>query len=629
MGNHPLILKFKLKYRFITSFDINFYIFKNKIYMSQHFYYENRIKLLKSEYKGQKIKSQLYSWIRLLLFVCFAGSLILFFTVMHHWVLVVSSILFLISFIVLVKKYNLLEEDILFIFSKIQINKDEIQFINHDYYHRKLGDEYEIINPYLSNDFNLFGKGSLFQYLNRCNTNIGEKMLAQKLCEQDKNTMLIERKQSAINELSKNNDYIQDFQSHGRFTIDNKNDLSAFQFWLKESGESFKKIRIFAFILGIINVGWLILSSFGVLSWLSFLMPILLSQLVISIYKNKITKYQSGIKYIAGIFSRYLNLFKMIENQDFESEHLQKLQKQLRSKESKASASLDSLFKIVEAFETKNNVLISLLLNSIFLFDIHVCYLLLEWRKKHKDEVEGWFSIIGEMEVLISFASYAFNNVETVTFPTLLTDEFKIKAVETGHPLLSQSVRVNNDFYIKGVPSVQIITGANMAGKSTFLRTIVVNLILAMNGAPVIAKEFSFTPCDILSSIKVQDSLVNNESYFYAELLRLKDIIEHVKNNQKTLVILDEILRGTNTKDKQTGSLGILEKLISLNAMVVIATHDLSIGEMEKSHSGIVNNSCFEVELLDDQLIFDYKLKPGISRKLNASFLMHKMEIID
>jgi len=155
-----------------------------------------------------------------------------------------------------------------------------------------------------------------------------------------------------------------------------------------------------------------------------------------------------------------------------------------------------------------------------------------------------------------------------------------------------------------------------------------VNLILAIDGAPVCAKELEFSPCDIMPSIKIQDSLSNNESYFYAELIRLKDIIDHVKANPMTLVVLDEILRGTNTKDKQLGSLGLLEKLISLKSIVIIATHDLAIGELEKKYPGIVVNHCFEVELTNDQLIFDYKLKKGISQKLNASFLMKKMEII-
>ena len=330
-----------------------------------------------------------------------------------------------------------------------------------------------------------------------------------------------------------------------------------------------------------------------------------------------------------GIFSKYVKLLKMIEDEPFESEYLRYLQNELLAKNTKASISLNSLLKILGVFILKNNALIHSLLNALFLLDIHTCYQLLEWRKKHKDDVEKWFTTIGKIEVFISFASYAFNNTEHVTYPGLSDSIFKIEAVELGHPLLHPNLRVNNNFSVHGAPSVQIITGANMAGKSTFLRTLAVNLLIAMNGAPVIAKEFSFMPCDILSSIKVQDSLTKNESYFYAELLRLKDIIEHVRKNPRTLVILDEILRGTNTKDKHIGSVGILKKLISLNAIVIIATHDLSIAELENLYSGIVINSCFEVELKDDQLFFDYKLKSGISRKLNASFLMTKMEIID
>jgi len=235
---------------------------------------------------------------------------------------------------------------------------------------------------------------------------------------------------------------------------------------------------------------------------------------------------------------------------------------------------------------------------------------------------------LSEFESLLSFSVFAYNNQESVSYPVISDNEFTFHAIELGHPLLHPSVRICNDISFSGTPSVLIITGANMAGKSTFLRTLSVNLILAMNGAPVCAKELVFTPCDIMSSIKIQDSLLNNESYFYAELLRIKDVIDHVKVNPRTLVILDEILRGTNTRDKHLGSVGLLEKLISLNSVVMIATHDLAIGELEKTYPDIVLNHCFEVELTNDQLIFDYKLKKGVSRKLNASFLMKKMGII-
>ena len=598
--------------------------------MSQHTYYESRINLLEAENKTLKNKSLLFSWIRLALFICFVAFIILFFTIGHSYLFIVFSCLFLISFIVIAIKHNLLEDNILVLFYKIQINKDEILFLNHNYHHRKSGKEFEDINPYLSNDFDLFGKGSLFQYLNRCKTSIGQKMLAQKLCFPEKDTTLIVSKQSAIKELSIKNDYVQNFQSYCKLIFENKNEISILLEWINEPDEDLKKSRSIAILLGSLNILWLILSAFGVLTWSSFILPISLSLLVIRFYKNLISRYYSKINNTVGIFAKYANVLKLIEDEHFESEYLRSLQSNLEVHETKASDSLKSLFKILNAFEIQSNAVISFLLNSLFLFDIHICYRLQEWRKKQRDEVDGWFSTIGEFEVLVSFASFSFNNLEDVTYPTLTKEDvFQIEAVELGHPLLHQDIRVNNDFSVHGVPSIQIITGANMAGKSTFLRTLAVNLLIAMNGAPVIAKKLSFFPCDILSSIKVQDSLTNNESYFYAELLRLKEIIEHVKMNPKTLVILDEILRGTNTKDKLAGSIGILKKLMNLNALVIIATHDLSIAELENSYPGIVINNCFEVELTDDQLFFDYKLKHGISKKLNASFLMQKMEIID
>ena len=603
---------------------------KQKYNMSQQSYYESRINLLETEYKTLKKKSLLISWMRLVLFACSAASLILFFTIGHYYIFIVVAILFFVSFIVVANKHNLLENRIMVLFSKIEINNEEILFLNHNFHHRKSGNQFEIINPHLSNDFDLFGKGSLFQYLNRCNTGIGQKMLAQKLCNPDKDANLILCKQSAINELCIKNNYVQDIQSYSKFILDNKNELSVLQAWINEPDEDFKKSRSIAFIFGSLNIIWLLLCVFGVLTWMSFILPISISQLVIYFQKNRISKYYSRINNIVGIFAKYAKVLRMIEDEYFESEYLKSLQSKLMVHETKASNSLNSLFKILNAFEIQHNALISFVLNSLFLFDIHVCFRLHEWRKKQRGEVDKWFSTIGEMEVLISFTSFAFNNIEDVTYPTVSNEDvFQIDAVELGHPLLQPNIRVNNDFSVNGVPSIQIITGANMAGKSTFLRTLAVNLLIAMNGAPVIARKFSFFPCDIFSSIKVQDSLTNNESYFYAELLRLKDIIEHVRTHPKTLVILDEILRGTNTKDKLTGSMGILKKLMHLNAMVIIATHDLSIAELENVYAGTVMNSCFEVELTDDQLFFDYKLKTGISKKLNASFLMQKMEIID
>ncbi|MDD3077945.1 MAG: hypothetical protein PHH37_02420 [Paludibacter sp.] len=583
--------------------------------------------MFEAELSALKNKSLLYSWIRLALIICSIVLLILFFSAGHFFLYLIFSLSFLSSFIVIVYRHNLLEEKISILSSKLQVNRDEILFINYDFQNRKTGSEYEFMNPYLVNDFNLFGLGSLFQYINRCNTYFGKKLLAHNLCKPEKNISSIIAKQSAIDELKRKNDYIQNFQSYSRFILDNMNEFSFLKSWVNEPERFFKRKKNLAIILGAINIAWLFLSVFNLLTWSSFLIPILISQSVVVLQRNKTKKVHSNINVVPDILSKYVKLFELIEDEAFDAEYLVFLQKKLLVNETKASNSLNSLFRILFASELQNNVFISLLLNSLFLWDIHVKYYFTEWKKKYKNDIKDWFSAITEIEVLISFATFAFNNEENVTYPQL-SRVFRIEALELGHPLISPNVRVNNDFFIDK-PSIQIITGANMAGKSTFLRTLVTNLIIGMNGAPVVAQKFIFSPCDIMSSIKIQDSLVKNESYFYAELQRLKDIIEHVKTQPGTLVILDEILRGTNSNDKKTGSLGYLQKLIGLNSTVIIATHDLSICELANSYPGIAFNNCFEVELNNDQLFFDYKLKEGISSKLNASFLMKKMEIID
>ncbi len=196
-----------------------------------------------------------------------------------------------------------------------------------------------------------------------------------------------------------------------------------------------------------------------------------------------------------------------------------------------------------------------------------------------------------------------------------------------GHPLIPKKVRIDNDVLFPSKKQFYVITGANMAGKSTYLRTVGVNLVLALSGAPVCAKQFKTSILQPFTSIKTSDSLSNNESYFYAELLRLQRIIEALKTGESYFIILDEILKGTNSKDKEQGSKALVKKLISLNAGGIIATHDLQLAELRKSFPENVKTACFEVDIENDQLVFDYKLREGVSRNLNATFLMEQMGI--
>lgn len=592
-------------------------------------YYTDRIAIFETELKAKRKRSVLLSWIRLLVFLSFIASLILFFQLNHNLFCLIGSLFALSLFIFLVNRNLRLNETETFLVNKLRVNKNEMQFLVHHYQEREAGDQYRTFNPYLANDFDLFGKGSLFQYLNRCSTKMGKSKLAESLCKSELDNSVIIERQAAIRELCDKNDFMQNFQAYGMLLPENGREFVDLQVWLDEPVEKLGLIKSLAVVFTLINVAWIILAATGILTWSSLLLPIFISLFIVGSQSKKIGSAHARLGNVAKIFEKYTALFKTIEEESFQTSYLKGLQRQLSSQQGKASSLLASLFKLLSIFDIRDNVLIAYILNMICLFDIHIYGRLVKWKKHYTHDVTGWLSALSDMDALISYATFAFNNREMVTYPRISDKEFTFRAVEMGHPLLLPTVRVNNSLEFSGNPSTIIITGANMAGKSTFLRTLSVNLILAMNGAPVCAKEFVFTPCDILSSIKIQDSLSNNESYFYAELVRIKEIIDHVQQHPRTLVILDEILRGTNTKDKQTGSLGLLEKLITLQAVVIIATHDLVIGELEKKYPDIVTNHCFEVELADDQLIFDYRLKKGISKKLNASFLMKKMEIID
>lgn len=566
---------------------------------------------------------------RLFTFLLFILSLVLFFRSDNNLILLFLSLLGFAAFLVSVKldfKYAFREK---FTSNKLLLNNNELRILDHQFADRETGSAYHHLNPHLAADFDLFGNGSLFQYLNRCSTLGGKSRLAEGLCQSRQNESIIKEKQQAIRELAEKNEFIQDFQTHGMFITEKGNEMASLQSWLDLPFQKSKLLPVLCILIPILNICWLTMVILGIFTLNSLLIPILASLSIIGFNLKKINQAHHFLTKTAGTLKSYTTVIRLIETEEFRANYFSILKGKLSHNGMKAGDSLTSLFKLLNGFDLRLNLPVSLLLNAFLMYDIQIWLRLEKWKEKHKAAVPLWLDALSEFDSLSSLSVYAFNNQGAVSYPQVSEKVFTFQAEKMGHPLLHPSTRVCNSFGLSGTPRIMIITGANMAGKSTFLRTLSVNLILAMNGAPVCAKEFIFTPCDILSSIKIQDSLANNESYFYAELVRLREIIEHLKTNPRTLVVLDEILRGTNTSDKQTGSRGLLEKLISLNAVVLIATHDLSLGELEKSYPNTTVNNCFEVELTNDQLIFDYILKKGISQKLNASYLMKKMEIID
>jgi DNA mismatch repair ATPase MutS len=293
-----------------------------------------------------------------------------------------------------------------------------------------------------------------------------------------------------------------------------------------------------------------------------------------------------------------------------------------------AHQSVKKLSRLSAMFDQRLNLAISFLANSFFLFDIQCLWALEKWKQQHKDRFHEWSRCVGSIEALNSMATFAFNYPE-YRYPTVNTDTISISATQMAHPLIPAKESVANDATFGMNEQLVLVTGSNMSGKTTFLRTLGVNLILAQCGAPVCAATFIFTPMVIRSSIRVSDSLQEHTSYFMAELKRLQQIIHYLQQQTApVLILIDEILRGTNSEDKTHGSEQFIKKLLQYRCLTLFATHDLTLSRLEDDLPGKVNNYCFESTISNGELLFDYKLQRGVAKNKNASFLMKKMEII-
>jgi DNA mismatch repair ATPase MutS len=407
-----------------------------------------------------------------------------------------------------------------------------------------------------------------------------------------------------------------------------ENDKTELTEWLESESpvHNLKLLLLLAYGLPTITIICIALSVAGIIEFPSFLIVIQL--LIVFIYARQTMQVQNVITSKSKILNRYAQSLILIENTRFNSEYLTGLQKKLIAHEGKIpSKAIYQLSVILNYMDSNLNILVSIFLNGLFMFNLHLLLKVEKWKKQNQNHVPEWFDSIADFDALCSLANFGYNNPEFL-YPEPVNDEFAFSAENLGHPLISAEQRVVNDIEINGWNQFAIITGANMSGKSTFLRTLGVNYILAMAGAPVCASKLSFSPIQIHSSIRTSDSLVKHESYFYAELKRLKQIIDELESGKKKLILLDEILKGTNSKDKQAGSIALIEQLLHYKSVGLFATHDLMLGKLATRFPGQVNNLCFEIHIQNDKMLIDYKLHKGVCKNLNATYLMKNMGIL-
>ena len=583
-------------------------------------FYKEEIKSL--NLKLSKLKKQLASthMLRFLAFlsICFS----IYITITNTNTAIIASFLGTILFVFLILKHNKLKQEKKLIEAKIKINKTEIEVLDGKCSHLDSGKEF--INPehYFSNDVDLFGIKSFFQYINRTATYEGKKLLAAILTSNDINN--IEKKQKVIKELSLKTKWRQHFTAVASL-INTKTSIPVIAEWIHSYEQKIPAfLTVLSYLFSAISIILIVLLNFELIPFSIVLIWFFIGLAITSFFIKNIQNLYSETSNAKETFNQYHQLLAQIENEEFTNSTLKDKQKVIQLNNKKASDIFKEFSKILDAFDQRNNVIIMIFGNGLFLWDIRNTIKIEKWISTYKNTVEEWFNVVSFFDAQNSLANFNFNK-PAYTFPTISKEKLVLNTVNLGHPLLDVSKRIDNDFVVNK-EQFFIVTGANMAGKSTFLRTVSLAIVMSNCGLPVCADKIIYNPIKLITSMRTSDSLNDDESYFYAELKRLKFIVNEIKY-ENYFIILDEILKGTNSKDKAIGSKKFVEKLNRSKSTGIIATHDVSLCDLATEYSTI-ENYYFDAEIINDELHFDYKMKNGVCKNMNASFLLKKMEIV-
>lgn len=587
--------------------------------------YSAKSKSYSQELSNINKKYNAISLLRLLCVVLFFGSLY-FYIESNKIIFIFLTVLFFVGFIILMRRHSKLLFKRKLYAALREINENEISYLEKKTMPFENGLEFNDFHHPYAYDLDIFGEYSLFQNLNRTATFIGKKKLAEQLLTLAPNQQIIEN-QKAVKELSEKLDWRQYFLALAKVSQDSKASYEALMKWNKFQSVPLSKVAIVLFYLTpLLFLGILVsyLSTFNplLLSYLSYVF--ILNLVIMGSFYKRIQIEIANAEDIDKVISQYGLLLKKIEEESFHSQKLIDLQQKLKFKTSHASTHLKTVSGLFSNMDAIGNLLTASLFNGTLLFNLHVLTKLLSWKKIHAEALEDWLGVIGEFEVLSSLGNFAYNNTDFV-YPSLNT-EFRINFSELSHPLLNSNIRVGNEVTFQP-QSFIILTGSNMSGKSTFLRSLGINMVLSGIGSVVCAKEANVHPLPVLVSMRLSDSLSDSESYFFAEIKRLKQIMDDLEENA-AFVLLDEILRGTNSDDKRNGTIEVVKKVIANKAIGAIATHDIEVCQTTKDYPDILTNKCFEVEIKNDDLHFDYKLRDGICQNKSATFLMKKMGVI-
>ncbi|MFK7922518.1 MAG: hypothetical protein AB8H47_11210 [Bacteroidia bacterium] len=602
-------------------------------------YYQSNLQQQQKDYETLNRTYNTISWSRAIVFFVGAGlSYLMFLSSFSLGML--ASILSLFGFLYLIKKHSEISGRRDQLKRVIALHEQELEALAFKF--DSFNDGKDFIDPQhaYSYDLDIVGRASLVQYINRTGTETGRKQLVQDLHYPPLEVAAIRERQAAVQDMAKDPQWQIRFQATGLGMEESGKERIALQQWLDEplffslNPWYARLLWILPGIFFLALAAWLIpdlpplreaLRDIRFPGWVPGLL-FLANLVFIGRHLKRTARQQLQVGKQSRVLKAYGELLAQIESRDSEATLLLNQQKALESNGEKASEAITRLGGLAGLLDQRLNFLVGIFFNGMLLWDIRYMHKLEEWKKEFAPQLLPWIDLIGEWDVWQSLGRNRYN-YPSHSFPIVDEGEFHLNAKALGHPLLKAETRVCNDMELGKPGEFLVVTGANMAGKSTFLRTVGTNLILAHCGAAVCAESYHFAPIPLITSIRAHDSLEDNESYFYAELKQLKKVIDRLQDGT-AFVIVDEMLRGTNSRDKQTGSRKFIEQLIHLKGVGMIATHDLALGELADEYPDYARNKRFEVDIREDQLFFDYKLRDGISQNLNATFLMEQMGIM-
>ncbi len=560
--------------------------------------------------------------------LCFALMIITLFVSIYLRlmdVLVLSLLVGLVLFALLVKRHNRILHQKKISDLLVNLNGRELKRLDLDLQDMDSGDPF--INRLHPNniDLDLFGAHSLFQLLDRTVTPGGRKQLADAInhpAPEDE----IQRRQGAAKELAEKHAWVMDFLAAGKAHDALQSKVDPLINWINDPLKPvihrwFKPVMFILPPIAFAMVVWYFTG--GVPSY--YLLPVFFINGYVLFNVQPLAKdtYLSTYESIK-VLSAYQEMIKHVEVASFDHPYLVELQAPFKEQQAKASNAIAQLRKILHRIETRQNFFYWIF-NMIFLLDLIWLMQAATWKRKHQQHVAQWFHSLSRLELLTSIGLTRFAN-PSWTDPEIDHSAYIFEAKALGHPLIHPSERQQNDFSLSDEGKVVVLTGSNMSGKSTFLRTVGINTVLAYMGAPVCAQGLRLGYLYVFTSMRTTDSLEEHVSSFYAELKRLKQLINHLDQPVPTLFLLDEILKGTNSEDRNKGATALIKQLHNLSAFGIVSTHDLALGRLADTHNFIENYS-FNSTLRDGKLHFDYRLTKGICQSFNASELMAQMGI--